>query len=225
MKTCTYCGKAIQEGAPDVIEYVNGEFFCNALCNKRYENNLRFGEKIHDCLKENVPPLYADTDINRLPFPAISKRVLKWEYNARGLVLFGTTGTGKSRTLFLLLKRLIEDELIGIRDRSLFCASSGALKANFEASYQRKQSSSFIDKCNQVSLLVIDDFGKDKFTEAYESAIFNIMEYRTSHYLPTLISTNYNGGNLREKFTDLTNFEPFYRRLKEFHETVFFGTK
>ncbi len=51
------------------------------------------------------PPIYRETDIHRLP-PEAAK-VTQWQYGPRGLVVVGPTGVGKTRAMWLLLKRLV----------------------------------------------------------------------------------------------------------------------
>jgi len=55
------------------------------------------------------PILYQRTDPARLPQTQLPE-VLAWQYGPEGLLLVGPTGTYKTRTAYLLLKRLVLDE-------------------------------------------------------------------------------------------------------------------
>ena len=64
------------------------------------------------------PELYQRTDVVRLE-DELQQRgydtrwpqdVLGWQYGSQGLVLSGPTGTGKSRVMWMVLRRLLEQE-------------------------------------------------------------------------------------------------------------------
>ena len=212
---CNQCGKELSSNS---IFYINGEGFCNSVCETRYDNYYRYGCQIQECIEQNIPPLFLDTDISKLPQYNLEKikEILNWEYNRIGIFLWGDSGSGKTRTLLKLTKSLIEDSLFGVCDKTLACYNSGSLKSKFEDSYAKKKSDAFLKYNQNVDLIVIDDFGKERFSEGYESFLFNVIDYRTSHRLPSLISTNFSGDALKNKFTCEENFIPFARRIKEF---------
>lgn len=119
------------------------------------------------------------------------------------------------------MKRLISEKLYGI-ERSLKVFYAGELERAILSAFggNKTSYSTLIEQICAVKLLVIDDFGKERFTERFEISVFNIFEYRISRCLPTIITTNYVGETLKSRFCDMDNFAPFYRRLIEFNEAV-----
>lgn len=218
---CTNCGKSLGEGA---ILYINGEGFCSPLCEKIYNNKMRFGSEIDSCIENIIPPIYQNTDIDKLPQINRQKidEILQWKYNPKGIFIWGDSGSGKTRTLLKLIKMLVEGTLLGIGSSYISSNASGDLKAKFEDCYNKRKQGEFFNWNANASLLYIDDFGKGKFTEAYEGFIFNLIEHRTSHQLPTFISTNLAGEALKAKFSSEEVFIPFARRIREFFKTYKF---
>jgi len=210
---CLLCGKPLTDNS---VFYINGEGFCNATCQKEYETVYLNKDKIQEVLYNTIPPLYRNTDIEKLPNPTKIKEILKWEMKPCGLFLWGDSGAGKTRTALELVKMLVKRHLFGLEDRTLKVFLSGSLRSEFEQSYANHKSQKFLDDVKNASLLMIDDFGKDKFTEAYESMIFNVIDYRVSYGLPTIITTNFVKDELKRKFTCEENYNPFTRRIAEF---------
>ncbi|MFI3236392.1 MAG: hypothetical protein R3Y47_00010 [Lachnospiraceae bacterium] len=221
---CNACGKALN-GTDDLHFFKNGEDvgFCNNEC---FESVL-YAEEISKVMKENLKPLYIRTDKSKLPIHKSKvDAILNWRpemHNPNGLIIHGSTGKGKTRALTLLLQELIKKRLYGVK-KSFKVFYSGELEREIMSQFghNTKGYHALIDKLTKIELLVIDDFGKERFTERYEISIFNIFENRIANCLPTIMTTNYAGDSLKSLFTDLNSFEPFYRRLKEFNKIISF---
>jgi DNA replication protein DnaC len=69
--------------------------------------------------------------------------------------------------------------------------------------------------------LILDDFGKNKFSERVEAEIFDLVEYRTSHELPLFITTNETPDTLKARMS-ADRGEPLLRRLFEFCDVITF---
>lgn len=217
---CTHCGKIISS-SPAAIIYQNGTAFCNKKCEEDYERRIKYGNQIYDAVRDYIPLGYLKTDINRLKsetrHPERIDFIVNWKFGQKGLAIIGDTGCGKTRALSLLLRRLIERDLFGV-EYTLKVFYAGELERAIISSFANKAKSyeDLMRSLETCKLLVIDDFGKERFTERYEVSIFQIFEKRTANLRPTIITTNYKGADLRARFTDQKNYEPFSRRLNEF---------
>lgn len=226
-KVCSQCGKQLGEHA---IRYINGDSFCCESCEKIFYNKQTYRFEISDVIKKNILPIYRNTTEAELRAnlvnPAVLDKVLSWKMGAQGLALIGRTGCGKTRSLALLLKRLISVDLVGI-ESSLMVYYAGELERAIMESFGNKAKSyaELMRRLETCGLLVIDDFGKEKFTERYEVSVFQIFEKRTANQLPIIFTTNYKGKSLKARFSDQNNYEPFSRRLNEFFDRVVFTRK
>ena len=227
---CFNCGKALGSNA---IRYINGEGYCSGECAKIYNNKSLYGGKIREVLDLNTKPLYRNTDIDvlkgNLAHPERIDQVLNWQYNAKspnGLIIYGESGVGKTRTLTTLLKKLIVRDLIGVANTSLKVFYAGELERYIMQSFTKCDNyDKAISMLSNVGLLVIDDFGKEKFTERFEVAVFSIFENRISNLKPTIFTTNFVGEAFQKRFTSTEQFFPFYRRIKEFNNAIYFKRK
>lgn len=227
---CAYCGKQLNENS---IRYINGEGFCDSVCEKVANNFNRYGTKIKEVLEQSTKPLYRNTSVEmlkgNLAHPERIDQVLNWQYDAKspnGLIIFGESGAGKTRALTLLLKKLITQDLVGVSEHSLKVFYAGELERAIMSSFgDIRNYDKLIANLSNVGLLVIDDFGKEKFTERFEVAIFAIFENRISNLKPTIFTTNFVGESFQKRFTDKEQFQPFYRRIKEFNNAIYFKRK
>lgn len=224
---CSNCGKPLDTNS---IRYINGTGFCCDECDKIYSNREQYGVGIHDALERYILPVYKNTDINilknNLSKPELVDRILNWQMGSQGLAIIGDTGCGKTRILTALMKRLIKIDLVGV-DKTLMVFYAGELERAIISSFSNK-SKAYDDLMRQLencSLLIIDDFGKEKFTERYEVSIFQIFEKRTANLRPTIFTTNFRGVDLRARFSDQNNYEPFSRRLNEFCDRILLSKK
>lgn len=232
--TCSECGQAL---GPNAKHYTNGHGFCNSQCEYKYFNKLELGAKIHDALERLTRPLYRETDISRLPtdvyydqkdplFPVkgLAQKIINWNpKGSRGMLLHGDTGVGKTRLISLLIKNLVETyAMVGEYDIQAFYAGElkQELSKGFSSSKAANVAEKLMNKLTRCNVLILDDFGKEKFTEYYETSVFNIIERRISMMKPTIITTNYVGNTLKERFSDPETFKPFYRRLVEFNDVI-----
>ena len=71
-------------------------------------------------------------------------------------------------------------------------------------------------------LLVIDDLGKERLTSRMASDLFAIVDERSVNRKTTIISTNFNGTTLLERFEnkDKETGVAFIRRLKDYYTIV-----
>jgi hypothetical protein len=138
------------------------------------------------------PPIYRETDIHRLP-PEAAK-VTQWQYGPRGLVVVGPTGVGKTRAMWLLLKRLVYE---GRHVRALNAVE-------------------FANRC-------ADAFMEGRGTEWTRklAELYLVVERRVAHGRPILVTTNLTGRAYVEgREDDGERAAATVRRLREFCDTV-----
>lgn len=225
-KICQCCGKPLGDNA---IFYVNGMGFCNKECEARFNNFEQFKGDISEVIYAKTLPLYRNNDIERikshLEKPEKVDRILNWRMGNRGLAIMGSTGCGKTRLLTELLKKLIKEDLVGITSTlEVFYAGEleRAILESFKTSAQYARLMTHLENCD---LLVIDDFGKERFTERFELSVFQIFEKRMAMMKPTIFTTNYKGEEFKARFSDAQNYEPLSRRINENFDRVLLTKK
>lgn len=193
MKTCTYCHRY----SPDDARHCTHE----------------------DCFEGRwtkiCPPLYRSTDPAQIPNQEALKTVLGYKYSDKGLFLAGPTGRGKTRSAFLLLRRLHEEDY---RVDSLDCLDFGHKIA---ALFHEGTGVDWVRGLSRVPMLFMDDVDKVKLTERVESELFGLFERRIANCLPTIITTNATGNQLAERMDDLRG-PAFVRRLQKFCDLICF---
>ena len=160
------------------------------------------------------PPLFRDTDAERLPQREL-KRVLSWSYGPKGLLLHGSTGAGKTRCMYLLLKEL---HFAGCE---ILASKAQAFADNTATAYADGPSTGrqFIEKAITVPVFVLDDIGKARNTERSEAALFDVIDSRSERCLPVIAKINMVGKGL-ETSLSADRGSPLVRRLREFCETI-----
>ncbi len=218
--TCPQCS-VVTTSTPDspsekrrMQEYPNRR--CGACLQKEDEEakqSYELHQKQMDARhRENVwektaPALYRDSDPARIP-SALLAAVDSYQYGPMGLGFIGETGKGKTRAMMMLLKRLIIDEgkrpkYVTMTDFSMKVASLGCEVAPF------------IEGMCQNAVLLLDDLGKGRLTDAVQGHLFHVIETRTANQLPILFTSNAGGDQLAAMLSEDRAF-PIIRRLKEF---------
>ncbi len=163
------------------------------------------------------PPEMAETDVARLPSRERFQRVLAWRYGARGLVLHGNTGLGKTRSAWALLRRLSVDEGRRFIWMSSFVFSDKAVQA-----FRAGTAEQFINRLSETPILFLDDLGKSKITLRVGEALFEVIDRRTTNRRPTIITTNSVGDGLASRFEDAEAGSPAVRRLRDYFDAISF---
>jgi DNA replication protein DnaC len=162
---------------------------------------------------------FRDTDEALLPHKR-SRNVLAWQYHAKGFVLHGPSGMGKSRTVMLRMKRLWLDEGRPFEWVTWTDWQSALDKAN---RYGGGGVAREVHALFKWPVVVFDDALKSKPNEVVAASFFTVLDYRTSRGLPTFITTRYrlargDGNDFGDRLAGANKFtaEDICRRLIEF---------
>jgi hypothetical protein len=161
------------------------------------------------------PAAFIDTDISRLGGGL--RTAINWEPSEKPfLLLHGTTGAGKSRTAWLIFNRIWSRQF---PDKAVWLPMR-KLEAAIERGFDDHKHGQVLDYFCTVPLLVLDDLGKERLTARMESDLFGIIDERSQNLRATIITTNYNGNSLLERFGNQETGQAFLRRLREFSTAV-----
>jgi len=152
-----------------------------------FENDDRSSAKLSDAMQR-----YA------AQFPDFLK-------DGKGLLLFGTVGTGKSYYAACIANRLIENGFSA--KMTNFAALTNDIQGMFEGKNQ------YIADLNRYQLLIIDDLGAERKSEFMQEIVFNIIDSRYRSGLPMIITTNLTGEAL--KHPQNIEFARIYDRLMQ----------
>ena len=159
-----------------------GQSSMSAWC---FENDDRTNPKLSDAMEK-----YAENFQKFLP-------------EGRGLLLYGTVGTGKSFYAACIANRLLE------KGYSAKMTNFATLTNDLSGMGEGKNR--YIDELNQHSLLVIDDLGAERKSEYVREIVFNIIDSRYRSGKPMIITTNLTGEELRKP--DSTENARIYDRI------------
>jgi DNA replication protein DnaC len=191
-----------------------------SLGSEEVKERLRHGKirRLHGLWIKICPEMYDETDMSRISINK-ARSVLAGFDLSGGLYIHGVAGSCKTRCAWYLMAR---EFCLG---KTIACLDGFELpmimRMDFEAQRER------IDEICECDVLLIDDIFKARLTEPQETLLFEILERRTSHKLPFVITAQIrldkevaklftdNGGELR--------FTPISRRIQETCAMIPFG--
>ena len=167
-----------------------------------------------------MPALFRDTEVSRL-HPSIQKAV-EWkpEGDKSGLLLHGTTGIGKTRAIWEIIRKQWVESAKRDRQLAYQFLTMRKIEGMIEKGFDDRQHARMLEGLIELPFLVIDDFGKERLTQRMASDLFAIIDERSTAKRPTIISTNYNGTTLLERFDsrDVETGKALIRRLKDYYQ-------
>ena len=123
----------------------------------------------------------------------------------KGLLLFGTVGTGKTYYAACIANSLID------KGYTVLMTNFARLTNTIQGMYEGKQE--YIDSLNDFDLLIIDDLGAERKSEFMQEMVFNIIDSRYRSGLPFIITTNLTADEIKKP--QEVAFKRIYDRILE----------
>lgn len=161
-------------------------------------------QKVIDTLPSRLAINFHSYDFSKLP----KKKICS-------MFIYGTSGTGKTVACAYYYIHFV---------KQLYLEQSSFTKTHYFVIYSKlmedlqkdyKDSEDMMKKYMECDLLVIDEFGVKKLTEYVYDRIYLIINERYLSMLPTIINSNDNLNELREKLDDR-----IVRRIEEDYELI-----
>lgn len=134
------------------------------MANWNFKNDDRQNIKISDAMQRYV------------------NNFTEFKKDGKGLLLYGTVGTGKTYYSACIANALID------KGYSCLMTNFARLTNKIQGMFEGKQE--YIDSLNRYSLLIIDDLGVERKTEYMAEQVYNIIDARYRSGLPFIITTN-----------------------------------
>jgi DNA replication protein DnaC len=219
--TCYSCGRALPDPEPVILlgrKFVFGPTVCVAC-------GLKASQEREDqsAWQRLCPELYRVTDVIRLEAELQQRgydvqwlqEILGWTYGPQGLMVSGPTGVGKSRVMWLLLRRLLDTERhVGVILNSI------RFRTGLQAAARDCATERFVHRLVRAEVLYWDDLGQTHLTGAASEMLLQLLEERTSAGMPILATTQYSGEGIDEQFERKETGQAVRRRLNEFCKVV-----
>lgn len=165
---------------------------------------------------------YRKTVMSRLEiqFPACLSQyneILHWTPDHdHGLTVWGPPRLGKTRTCWLLLRRLFD---LGSTIRAL---RSNEFANQLGESYGSGMGPAWVREASSYDVLFIDDIDKMVMTKRVQSEFFGVIETITSGGRKLIVTMNSCGNEFEKNFDD-SIAGAIMGRLREFNDSVFVG--
>lgn len=122
--------------------------------------------------------------------------------DGKGLLLFGTVGTGKTYAAACIANALID------RGTPVLMTNFARIANTVQGLWEGKQE--YYDSLNRFPLLILDDLSAERKTEYMQEIVFNVIDSRYRAGLPLIVTTNLTADELKHP-ADVTNQRTFSR--------------
>jgi DNA replication protein DnaC len=133
------------------------------------------------------------------------KNFTEFRKTGKGLLLYGTVGTGKTYFAAAIANALID------KDYKVLMTNFASLTNKIQGMFEGKQQ--YYDRLNSCPLLVLDDLSAERKTEYMQEIVFNVIDARYRANLPIIVTTNLTREELLNP-ADLT-YQRIFSRLFE----------
>ncbi len=222
-KSCTHCWEPVEAEVHFVgTRKLNFQVSCDACEEKRsvadeQERVVAAQKRQQDAFDRICPPLFRQSDIKRLPEAFVSA-CANWAHGPRGLGMVGPAGSGKTRCAWTLMR---QQHFAGSSVHAITSIQLSAAAANqwHDDRHVKASAETTLSRCHSADILLIDDIGKQKFTDRAELELFHILDHRSSHNIPVIWTANADGRQLKSMLSP-DRADPILRRLTEFADII-----
>ncbi|QRN86153.1 ATP-binding protein [Clostridia bacterium] len=199
--------------------YKDGQaYICNCVNKKRFENQFKHarlaGEYLHKSFDDFQIKYYSsyriDTNSNvtyrQLATQCLTAAKLFTDSvinkkKHKGMYVYGTVGSGKTLLTSCIANRLLEHNI------ELLFISVPDFLDEIKATFNQKgnQEMDLMNQVRNVRVLILDDLGAHTYTDWSAGRIYNIINYRASNNLSTIITSNLSVDGLAEALDERTS--------------------
>jgi hypothetical protein len=170
--------------------------------------------ELESAWQEICPPLYRDTDLRQIPAPLMDA-VNGWT-GERWLGFAGRPGTRKTRAAFVALRRM------HYAGKECHAITGTQLRRLLTDAYaddpsDRAEARATVKRIRTCRFLLLDDLGKQRFTEAAQEDVFDLLETRAAYRRPIIWTTNSGKEALADRLSS-DRSSAIIRRLAEFSD-------
>lgn len=194
-----YCGKChTKKQTQVVLPWGIKRPMCLCKCEMERvarEDKERKRREFMDAIERNRRAGFADYELSKWNFenddgeaPQITAAMKRYvenfstlERQGKGLLLYGSCGTGKTYAACEVANALID------KGYPVLVTNFARLLNDLQGTFERQE---YINRLNYYRLLVIDDLGVERNTEYAKEQVYNIIDGRYRAGLPMIITTN-----------------------------------
>lgn len=208
---CLYCG----EETPIDPETQLPAVICQDCESRTQANNERIrraaaDKAIADKLQwflDKIPDSYRETDEAQLSEEQ-RELLAGWDPLGRhGVTLCGPSQTRKTRTGVLLLRKAF------LAGQKIEFHQAGDLRRQVNHLARDGKETRLLNPLAEVPILLIDDFGNNAFTDTTVEFFLSLFERRTNRRLPTIVTLQYPGEELKERMENQRAATAIARRI------------
>lgn len=110
------------------------------------------------------------------------KNFNEFKKQGKGLVLYGSTGTGKTYLASAIANQLLK------QGYSVLITNTTRIVNQIQGSFEMKNA--ILDSLNRYDLLILDDFGVERKSEYMQEMVYSIIDGRYQIGKPLIVTTN-----------------------------------
>lgn len=196
-KRCAVCGKQLET----VVEFMNVKRKVPCVCDctlkkieeaKRQEEEQKKKDYIAHMRRTGFPDddfknwTFENDDMSKPEITSIAKKYIEnfktFKNNGKGLLFYGTVGTGKTYAAAEIANALID------MGKPVLMTNFSRIINKLQSSFEGRQE--YIDGLNEFDLLILDDLAAERQTEYVLENVFNVIDARYRAKKPLIITTN-----------------------------------
>lgn len=176
---------------------------------------IKFEERVRELRRMGFPEsdmqrwTFENDDQSNEKISTVAKNYVenfsKMREDGKGLLLFGTVGTGKSFASACIANALIDKGVPVLMTN--FARIANTVQGLFEGRQE------YYDSLNRFPLLILDDLSAERKTEYMQEIVFSVIDARYRAGLPLIVTTNLTAEELKHP-SDVTNQRTFSRLLE-----------